>query len=225
MGIGEGRGVRSEELGIREFGLLKCFELEGDFMKYLIGVIATLSLAFIILTALSACGETAPLPETAAELTQEEVEILIEEMLDIVWVSMFKEIGESIRGYFYTRDGKIYFWNSGEINFSRIDEFDFPSYGQLWRAVIDDPRNSQVQVDKEVMLDMYSKLMQVDINAEVNSWNNPADVYITHQRVYYGIRHNKAGEIEIILLGGNGMDIYENTDSNAEEIYQWLRTS
>ncbi|MCL2055215.1 MAG: hypothetical protein FWG90_12405 [Oscillospiraceae bacterium] len=191
--------------------------------------LAAITLAALIL--LSACGKSTPSlgAETTTEYSSEaetEAELNIRKevgnMPEIVFARATQKIGEGISGNFITRNGGIYFWDFGEINFKKIDEFDNSVYEQLLDALNDNPKKSQAEIDEKDLINIYSKLVLVDINAVVNSWENPNEEYITQQDIYYGIRQNKTGEKEISLLGGWGWYIYENTDPNAKEIYVWL---
>lgn len=81
-------------------------------------------------------------------------------------------------------------------------------------------------VNEEQLKAMYQLFLQVPIESgkeENLIYTESTDDVVLGFHRWYGLRYDKKGEIEYILLNGEGDTAVENQDKTAQEIEDWLK--
>lgn len=169
---------------------------------------------------------------TEIALTPEELEIY-NTMPDIVFVLSHCYYSSSkhgkysnIRGVYVTRNGemKMYAFSDEEEGKYRdipkvYDNLKNVTCSELvFRQEGDEFTQDDLNtVSMSDLIELYKNLMLVDKKAKIAESGNTTDATYGMYKLY-GIRVDKDGEKEIILLSGWGDDYYLNTDLYADEI-------
>ena len=169
---------------------------------------------------------------TEIALTPEELEIY-NTMPDIVFVLSHCYYSSSkygkysnIRGVYVTRNGemKMYAFSDEEEGKYRdipkvYDNLKNVTCSELvFRQEGDEFTQDDLNtVSMSDLIELYKNLMLVDKKAKIAESGNTTDAIYGMYKLY-GIRVDKDGEKEIILLSGWGDDYYLNTDLYADEI-------
>ena len=172
--------------------------------------------------------------DITADLTPEELEIY-NSMPDIVFVfshrywssSSFWDKYSNIRGFYITKDGKIKMYAFSDEEESKYTDV-VEVYDELENVTcsemtfhMEDNEITQDDLDKVAisdLIELYNRLLFVDEKAYIEKQENHGDS-TPEDYMIYGVRLNKYGKKEFILLSGWGLTFYTNTDTCAQEIY------
>ena len=207
-------------------------------------IFSAFCLILVVVAVLSACGETAPpeveiisanLSETetaeeiAAELTAEEVEILVEEMPEIVFVKYLVSYSfpkPALSGYFIDNKGNIKYFEFDENEFIDdiidstfgIPNLSFEEYLE-YRNLNEFHQNlkeSEVETISDPILyedltECYKLLLKVDRDSNLKrvTLSTPAE---EDYRGIYGVILNENNEEILIPIKDWGEEFYTNED-------------
>lgn len=206
-------------------------------------------LAFAIVLSLSCCGgdevsideigseTTETTTETTAEtLSEEELDELVQNMPEIVFVLSYQVYHENIFGYYVKNTGEVKMFDFREIApdeiydihdvYDRLEEvtYDglyFRKHGEILgkKKISEDDLNT---LSEEKLIEYYKRLLLIEGDAEYVVKKIGRDAGWGYYNLY-GIKNNNNGEKEcIILWGDEDNSEYKHSNPDAKEIYREL---
>ncbi len=179
--------------------------------------------------------------ETTAKYTDEELNVLAENMPEIVFVKAYYHEGEEdcTKGYYIKNDGTVNNFelenenifdyrkiaNQKFIMESRYEKiFDLSEVLKQCEKLEENTVSTEEKiVDAEDLKGYYKMLLNVDENAVMkNSFDVSAVLH--PQYGFYGIRFNDDGEQEMLTLREYGGEWSISTDSNADKLYEHIKS-
>lgn len=217
------------------------------FRKKMRRIFSIILAAGISVSLLSACKETesvseettsseTTISETTAKYSDEELELLAQDMPEIVFVLAYQKDGYNILGCYVMNTGDIKLFDFRTIAPNEVyDVRDV--YNRLEEATCDriEPLNPSVNYEERLIVEdeltplmydevveYYKILLPIEGNAEYIKWDYSLDSN-NGSHLLYGIKRNKQGEKECILLRGYGTDSeYLHNNPDAEYLYAIL---
>lgn len=211
-------------------------------LKYIaLTLVAALTLTFASCSEAenTAVSETTA-AETTAKYTDEELDVLAENMPEIVFVLSHHYDDTNILGYYVTNTGEIKLYDFRQIApneiyeipdvYDRLEEagcskiephpslyFDETTYQELLIA-----EEKFTDISEKILIRDYKSLLLTDKDSEYVEYESIADMVQGYYDIY-GIRYNENNEREIILLGSEGDYIFRRDDEYAKELVIWIK--
>ena len=209
-------------------------------------IISTILSSIITVTLLTACEKSESVPEettvsetstleTTAKYSDEELELIAQDMPEIVFVLAYHNDNENIFGYYITNTGNIKMFDFREITPDEI--YEIPNvYDRLKEAtcselVISSPivfdedlleENELYIFPHQTIMDYYKKLLLMNGNAQYVDRGYALNGGYGHYK-FYGIKTDGENK-EFILLFGDGEDYeYIHEDKNALSMYMDIK--
>ena len=205
---------------------------------------AILLITIILVSMLSGCAknenisEETATTETTVKYSEEELELMTQDMPEIVFVLSFNHNNENIYGYYITNTGDIKIYDFREIAPSETyevpdiytklaeascDKLEPEVYDELFFEEYTIYENELCDLSKEEITQYYKKMLQINGNAIYNDNVVPMDYEIGNYR-FWGIKKQNNQKYEFVLLYGDGADYrYDHPDPTAAEIYVEFR--
>ena len=207
------------------------------------------ALAFAVVLSLSCCGvgdevsideigseTTETTTETTAEtLSEEELDELVQNMPEIVFVLSYQDDNENIFGYYLKNTGEVKMFDFREIApdeiydihdvYDRLEEVIYDGlyireHGKAFEKIISE--NNLKALSEDELIGYYKRLLLIEGDAEYVKWSIGLDGGWGYYKLY-GIKNNYNGEKECLLLCGDGDDSeYKHSNPDAKEIYREL---
>ena len=200
-------------------------------------IISIILSSIISVTLLTGCEKSESIPEettssettvseTTAKYSDEELELMIQDMPEVVFVLAYHNDNENIFGYFITKTGQTKMFDFRQIApnetymvsdvynkletalCSEIKMTEFPQYAE---DIITEKNLHTFSAEE--LSSYYKKLLLIENNADYVEWGFSLDG-TRNQFCFYGIKNNSIQE-ECILLDGIG-DYYEYKHNNPE---------
>ena len=207
-------------------------------------IISIIISSIISVTLFTACEKSESIPEettvseTTAKYSDEELELMAQDMPEIVFVLSFNHNNENIYGYYVTNTGDIKIYDFREIApdktyevpdiYTKLaeaccDKLEPENYDDLFFEEYTIYENELCDLSKEQITEYYKKLLQINDNAIYNDNVVPMDYEIGNFR-FWGIKKHNNQKYEFLLLYGDGADYrYDHPDPMAVEIYMEFR--
>ena len=201
--------------------------------------------AGISVSLLSACEKTESVPEettfsettvseTIAKYSDEELELMAQDMPEIVFVMSHHYDNSNIVGYYVTNTGEIKLYDFRQI--APDETYKIPDvYDRLEEAVCSEIHSSEYSsqeqsitisgqgiISNKTLIEQYKKLLMVNQESPYDEHESLADM-VQGSYNLYGIRCNTNKEKEIVLLYGGGDYLFKREDDNANELAVWMR--
>ncbi len=176
--------------------------------------------------------------ETTAKYSDEELELMAQDMPEIVFVLSFNHNNENIYGYYVTNTGDIKIYDFRKIApdktyevpdiYTKLaeaccDKLEPEIYDELFFEEYTIYENELCDLSKEQITEYYKKLLQINGNAIYNDNVVPMDYEIGNYR-FWGIKKQNNQKYEFMLLYGDGADYrYDHPEPMAVEIYMEFR--
>ena len=193
-------------------------------------IISIILSSIITVTLLTACAKTesvaeeTTVSETTAKYSDEELELMAQDMPEIVFVMSHHYDSSNIRGLYVTNKGevKMYDFNS----FAPSETYDIEEvYDKIEEAECSElyinslytlTQEDMFTVPQSTMLNYYKTLLKTDGNIQYKTGVIlHDDEYGTYK--YYGIRNTEVKNEVILLSGsGNGFDYYSDNTYSIE---------
>lgn len=208
-----------------------------------------ISILLLTVTLLTGCAKTesvqeettsseTTVSETTAKYSDEELELMAQDMPEIVFVMSHHYDNSNIVGYYVTNTGEIKLCDFRQI--APDETYEIPDvYDRLEEAVCSEitpyvywnddfyqkekiTEKDLLQINNDELIKQYKKLLLVDCNNEVITYNSMLG---SEGGEYngYGIRYSNREEKEVILLHNQGEFIYQRYDDYANELFSWMR--
>ncbi len=221
------------------------------FRKKIRRIFSIILAAGISVSLLSACEKAESVPEettssettvseTTAKYSDEELELMAQDMPEIVFVKVYYFDSEEkcTKGYYIKNDGTVNYFeleNENVFDYRKIVKQDFSGVSR-YKTVFDlsevlkkseafEENTVSIEektIDTEELKEYYKTLLNVDKNAVMkNSFDVSAVLH--PQYGFYGIRFNDDGEREMLTLREYGGEWSISTDSYAENVYNQLQ--
>ena len=200
--------------------------------------------AIITVTLFTGCertesvSEETTVSETTAKYSDEELELMAQDMPEIVFVMSHHYDNSNIVGYYVTNTGEIKLYDFRQI--APDETYEIPDvYDRLEEAVCSEitpymywnedfyqkekiTEKDLLQINNDELIKQYKKLLLVDCNNEVITYNSMLG---SEGGEYngYGIRYSNTKEKEVILLHSQGEFINQRYDDYANELFSWMR--
>ena len=207
-------------------------------IRRIFSIILAVSISVLVLSACKETGnetEETTVSETIAKYSDEELELMAQDMPEIVFVMSHHYDNSNIVGYYVTNTGEIKLYDFRQI--APDETYEIPDvYERLEEAVcLEIPSSeysSQEQsitisgqgvISHEILIEQYKKLLMVNQESPYDEHESLADM-IQGDYNLYGIRcdiNNK--EKEFVLLYSGGDYIFKREDDNANELAVWMR--
>lgn len=176
--------------------------------------------------------------ETTAKYSDEELELMAQDMPEIVFVMSHHYDNSNIVGYYVTNTGEIKLYDFRQI--APDETYEIPDvYDRLEEAVCSEitpymywnedfyqkekiTEKDLLQINNDELIKQYKKLLLVDCNNEMIIYDSMLG---SEDGEYngYGIRYSNTKEKEVILLHSQGEFIYQRYDDYANELFSWMR--
>ena len=196
--------------------------------------------AIITVTLFTGCertesvSEETTVSETTAKYSDEELELMAQDMPEIVFVMSHHYDNSNIVGYYVTNTGEIKLYDFRQI--APDETYEIPDvYDRLEEAVCSGISSSEYSsqeqsitisgqgiISNETLIEQYKKLLIVNQESQYEEHESLADM-VQGSYNLYGIRCNTNKEKEIVLLYGGGDYIFKREDDNANELAIWMR--
>ena len=216
-------------------------------MKNKLNRIITIILSSIIsVTLFTGCAKTESVPEettvseTTAKYSDEELELLAQDMPEIVFVMSHHYDNSNIVGYYVTNTGEIKLYDFRQI--APDETYEIPDvYDRLEEVVCSKiipsdyikskgesiyqeqilTSNHLETISKNILIQNYKKLLMVDTDSDYEISENIFNETQGYNSVY-GIRRGKDGKEEIILLMSYEEYVFRRYDDYTIDLYNWI---
>ena len=201
-----------------------------------------ISIILLTVTLFTACAKTesvaeeTTVSETTVKYSDEELELMAQDMPEIVFVLAYQKEGNNILGCYVMNTGEIKLFDFRTIAPNEVyDVRDV--YNRLEEVTCDriEPLNPSVNYEERLItedeltplmynevVEYYKTLLLIEGNAEYIKWDYSLDSN-NGSHLLYGIKRNEQGERECILLRGYGTDSeYLHSNPDAEYLYAIL---
>ena len=200
--------------------------------------------SIISISLLSGCKQAESVPEettvseTTAKYSEEELELMAQDMPEIVFVMSHHYDNSNIVGYYVTNTGEIKLYDFRQI--APDETYEIPDvYDKLEEATCSEiapyvywdedsyqkekiAEEDLLQISKYELINQYKKLLLVDCGNEGIFYDSMLGSEGGEYKGY-GIRYLNSNEKEVVLLCSQGEYIYQRYDDYANDLFSWLR--